>query len=103
MGGAISPMTTDSYENGVVWARARHGEAAPAPADRLDQRRKLSELHARRGVRHDHDDLIPGAYDLYYQRAYQSSAQYVSEQQRTPYVDPVVNGYRRIAECVLVP
>ena len=47
---------------------------------------------------------MPGSYDLLYQRAYQSSGQYVSEQLHltTGVSDPVVNGYRVLQACVLV-
>jgi hypothetical protein len=46
--------------------------------------------------------LVPGAYDLLYQRAYQHPAAYVSEQALSPTPDPVVNGYRVLQSCVLV-
>ena len=96
-------MTTPDYENGVIWARA-------VDTGRLH---RLALIDWARGsypnyTRSANSDryqtlLVPGVYDILYQRAYQSSADYVSERERTPSADPVVNGYRVLQSSVVIP
>jgi hypothetical protein len=101
--GATMPLVTDAYENGVVWARARDTGKLHRIAV-LDWTRNGSYPNYTRSAGSDavNTMLVPGAYDLLWQRAYQSSGDYVSEQMRAPTVDPVVNGYRVLATCVSV-
>ena len=102
--GAALPMTTPAYENGVVWARARDTGKLHRLA-LLNWTSGGSSPNYTRGMTADriNTSLVPGPYDILYQRAYQTSGDYVSQQQLSPVADPVVNGYRVIQACVLVP
>ncbi len=103
MGGATLPMVTDNYENGVLWARAR--DTGLLHRVRLvDWTSNGSYPNYTRSAGADtiNTTLIPGAYDLLWQRAYQSSGDYVEERVLSPTADPVVNGYRVLNPCVLI-
>ncbi len=103
LNGATLPLVSDAYENGVLWLRARD----TAKLHRLalvDWTRNGSYPSYTRTATSDHfaSTLVPGAYDLLWQRAWQSSGDYVSEQTIAPTADPVVNGYRVLQACVLL-
>ena len=102
--GGLLPITTPAYENGVLWARARDTGAL--------HRLKLVNWRTGGGSYPNYrrsDDanrfdtlVMPGAYDLLWQRAYGDATPepYVDAQTRSPSVDPVVNGFRVLQECV---
>ena len=103
MNSAMLPLATNTYENGVIWLRARDTGRVHRLA-LIDWTRNGSYPTYTRSAGTDmfSSMLVPGAYDVLYQRAYQSSGAYVSEQALTPSPDPVVNGYRVLQQCVLV-
>jgi hypothetical protein len=103
MNAATLPLVSDAYENGVLWLRARDTAKLHRLA-LIDWTRNGSYPSYTRTATSDHfaSTLVPGAYDLLWQRAWQSSGDFVSEQTLTPTVDPVVNGYRVLQTCVLV-
>jgi exosome complex RNA-binding protein Csl4 len=103
MGGAPLPMVTDNYENGVIWARAR--DTGKLHRMRLiDWTNSGSYPSYTRSAASNtiNTTLMPGTYDILYQRAYETSGDYVEERTLSPSPDPVVNGFRILNQCVLI-
>src|SRR5262249_24902275 len=71
--GAQLPLTTDNYENGVIWARARDtGKLHRLLFIDWTHGGQYPDYMRSAGADHINTTLIPGAYDILYQRAYQT-------------------------------
>src|SRR5436853_332756 len=97
------PLTTDTYENGVVWPRARDtGKLHRLTLLNWTSGGSYPTYSRSAGSDRIHAPHVPGVHACLRQRAYQSSGDYVSSQTLLPTADPVVNGYRVLVENVAI-